>query len=100
MQSDFAGFCRQIDCLPCVNRRRSAKTFKNRSGSPRGTSMPPKHSKRHAEILRLLGEEGTITIAELASRLEVSLETVRRDVKPLTRDGVVLKMHGAIGLPS
>ena len=62
--------------------------------------MPPKHSKRHAEILRLLGEEGTITIADLASKLDVSLETVRRDVKPLTRDGAVLKMHGAIGLPS
>lgn len=58
------------------------------------------HSKRHAEILRLVGEEGTITIADLAKKLDVSLETVRRDVKPLTRDGSVLKMHGAIGLPS
>jgi len=62
--------------------------------------MAAKHSKRHAEILRLVGEEGTITIADLASRLDVSLETVRRDVKPLTRDGSVLKMHGAVGLPS
>ncbi|MDW6025242.1 DeoR/GlpR family DNA-binding transcription regulator [Mesorhizobium sp. BAC0120] len=62
--------------------------------------MVTKHSRRHAEILRLVGEAGTITIADLASRLEVSLETVRRDVKPLTRDGAVLKMHGAIGLPS
>ena len=59
-----------------------------------------KHSKRHGEILRLLQDEGTITIASLADRLGVSLETVRRDVKPLTRDGSVLKMHGAIGLPS
>ncbi len=58
------------------------------------------HSKRHAEILRLLQEEGTITIASLADRLGVSLETVRRDVKPLTGDGTVLKMHGAIGLPA
>lgn len=58
------------------------------------------HSKRHGEILRLLQEEGTITIASLADRLGVSLETVRRDVKPLTRDGTVVKMHGAIGLPS
>ncbi|TIP22535.1 MAG: winged helix-turn-helix transcriptional regulator, partial [Mesorhizobium sp.] len=33
------------------------------------------HSKRHGEILRLLGEEGTITIASLAERLGVSLET-------------------------
>lgn len=58
------------------------------------------HSKRHAEILRLLQEEGTITIASLADRLGVSLETVRRDVKPLTGNGTVLKMHGAIGLPA
>jgi DeoR family glycerol-3-phosphate regulon repressor len=58
------------------------------------------HSKRHAEILRLVEEAGTITIADLATKLDVSLETVRRDVKPLTRDGSVLKMHGAIGLPS
>jgi DeoR family glycerol-3-phosphate regulon repressor len=59
-----------------------------------------KHSKRHAEILRLVGEAGTVTIADLATQLDVSLETVRRDVKPLTRDGSVLKMHGAIGLPT
>ncbi|MBA3447405.1 MAG: DeoR/GlpR transcriptional regulator [Pseudaminobacter sp.] len=58
------------------------------------------HSKRHGEILRLVQEAGTISIADLAARLGVSLETVRRDVKPLTSDGSVLKMHGAIGLPS
>ena len=58
------------------------------------------HSKRHGDILRLLKEEGTITIASLADRLGVSLETIRRDVKPLTHDGAILKMHGAIGLPS
>jgi len=58
------------------------------------------HSKRHGDILRLVQDEGTISIADLASRLGVSLETVRRDVKPLTRDGSVVKMHGAIGLPS
>lgn len=58
------------------------------------------HSKRHSEILRLLNDEGTISIADLAVKLGVSLETVRRDVKPLTSDGSILKMHGAIGLPS
>lgn len=58
------------------------------------------HSKRHAEILRIVQDEGTISIASLADRLGVSLETVRRDVKPLTGDGTVLKMHGAIGLPA
>jgi len=58
------------------------------------------HSKRHGEILRLLKEEGTITVADLADRLDVSLETVRRDIKPLTDSGVALRMHGAISLPS
>jgi DeoR family glycerol-3-phosphate regulon repressor len=58
------------------------------------------HSKRHADILRILKEEGTITVANLATRLDVSLETIRRDVKPLSRDGSILKMHGAIGLPN
>lgn len=58
------------------------------------------YSKRHGEIMRLLKEEGTITISNLADRLGVSLETIRRDVKPLSQDGSILKMHGAVGLPS
>lgn len=59
-----------------------------------------KLSKRHGEILRLVQENGTVTIADLAERMGVSLETVRRDVRPLTEEGMVLKMHGAIGLPA
>lgn len=55
-------------------------------------------SKRHTEILRILNDEGTVTVAALANRLGVSLETVRRDVKPLTENGSVLKIHGAVGL--
>lgn len=55
-------------------------------------------SKRHTEIMRILADEGTVTISKLAARLGVSLETVRRDVRPLTENGSVLKMHGAVGL--
>ena len=55
-------------------------------------------SKRHTEIMRMLADEGTVTISELAARLGVSLETVRRDVRPLTENGSVLKIHGAVGL--
>lgn len=58
------------------------------------------HSKRHSDILKLVQDEGTITIVDLATRLGVSLETIRRDVKPLASDGSIVKMHGAIGLPS
>lgn len=58
------------------------------------------YSKRHGEIMRLVQAEGTITVSNLAERLGVSLETVRRDVKPLADEGAVVKMHGAIGLPN
>lgn len=56
-------------------------------------------SKRHGTILRLLGEDGAMTVSTLAQRLGVSPETVRRDLKPLARDGKIAKMHGAAALP-
>lgn len=67
-------------------------------GKHRRTHM--NHSKRHRAILTLLQQDGTVTISDLARKLDVSLETVRRDIKPLTSDGTVVKMHGAVSLPS
>ncbi|EXL02356.1 DeoR/GlpR family DNA-binding transcription regulator [Aquamicrobium defluvii] len=58
------------------------------------------YSPRHGRILTLLGEEGTIGVSELAQRLDVSVETVRRDIKALAGRGDIVRMHGAIGLPS
>ena len=55
-------------------------------------------TKRHSDILKILEAEGTVTIAALAQQLGVSLETVRRDVKPLTETGAVTRVHGAVGL--
>lgn len=55
-------------------------------------------SKRHADILDILEAEGSATISALAVRLGVSLETVRRDVRPLTEAGRVVRIHGAVGL--
>src|SRR5690606_1587429 len=55
-------------------------------------------SKRHADILRILESEGSATIAALSRQLGVSLETVRRDVKPLTEAGTLIRIHGAVGL--
>lgn len=59
-----------------------------------------KHTKRHAEILRIVRQEGTTTIADLAARLEVSQESIRRDVRPLTASDQLLKVHGAVTVPS
>ena len=55
-------------------------------------------SKRHSDILKILEAEGTVTISALARQLGVSLETVRRDVKPLSETGAVTRVHGAVGL--
>lgn len=55
-------------------------------------------TKRHAKILKLLESEGTASIAALADRLGVSQETVRRDVRPLTENGSLVRVHGAVGL--
>lgn len=55
-------------------------------------------SKRHADILKLLDDQGTLAISALAERLGVSLETIRRDVKPLEDSGALIRMHGAVGM--
>lgn len=60
---------------------------------------PPRYSRRHADILRIVREEGTATIAGLADRFGVSQESIRRDVKPLTEIGELVRLHGAVTLP-
>ena len=59
----------------------------------------PRPSPRHADIVKLLRDRGTITVAEIAATLGVSQETVRRDLKPLAQAGDIVKLHGAIALP-
>ncbi len=51
------------------------------------------------EIMRMAREKGSVGIADLARHLGVSLETVRRDVKPLAESGDLAKVHGAVTLP-
>lgn len=58
------------------------------------------YSPRHGQILDLLTKEGTMGVNELAQHLDVSVETVRRDVKALAGRGEIVRMHGAIALPS
>jgi DeoR family glycerol-3-phosphate regulon repressor len=57
-------------------------------------------SKRQRDILRVLEHEGTVSLSVLARKLDVSLETIRRDIKPLAGSGSLVKTHGAISLAS
>jgi DeoR family transcriptional regulator, glycerol-3-phosphate regulon repressor len=55
---------------------------------------------RHQAILEDLRSLGSISIAKIAERLQVSEETIRRDAKLLERRGEALKLHGALTLPN
>lgn len=55
-------------------------------------------SKRHSDILKLLELQGSASIAAMARDLGVSMETIRRDIRPLVESGKVLRIHGAVGL--
>lgn len=54
---------------------------------------------RQATIMRALGAEGAASVADLAQRLSVSGETIRRDVKSLALRGLVERVHGGVVLP-
>jgi DeoR family glycerol-3-phosphate regulon repressor len=51
---------------------------------------------RQDEIIQLLRSGGSARIADLAARLGVSRETVRRDVAPLAHAGELVKVHGSV----
>lgn len=55
---------------------------------------------RHTAILDALAAAGSLTVADLADRLEVSAETIRRDLKALADAGSVVKTHGRAALAS
>jgi DeoR family transcriptional regulator, glycerol-3-phosphate regulon repressor len=56
-------------------------------------------TQRQSEIMRMVRAQKTCAIGELAEALGVSDETIRRYVKPLIAEGLVLKVHGGIVLP-
>ncbi len=58
-----------------------------------------KTSKRMLTIVDYIRHHGTASIAGLATSLNVSEETIRRDAKTLEQKGEILKLHGALALP-
>lgn len=55
--------------------------------------------ERQRSILRLLDEQGTISISTLMEALDVSHMTVRRDIRRLEELGRVVSVAGGISLP-
>ncbi|MGY0020656.1 substrate-binding domain-containing protein [Streptomyces sp. YJ-C3] len=55
--------------------------------------------RRHARVLELLRERGTLRVADLAHELGVSPVTLRRDVESLAAQGRLHRLHGAVVWP-
>ncbi|MBT9489630.1 MAG: DeoR/GlpR transcriptional regulator [Rubrivivax sp.] len=60
--------------------------------------MAPVISPRQERIVDILRATPSISVVELAQRLAVSGETIRRDLQALADDGIVQKFHGGVSL--
>ena len=60
--------------------------------------MSEKVTERHNRILEQLSYRSVISIQELASSLDVSVETIRKDLVSLTQSDLVVRVHGGVGL--
>lgn len=56
--------------------------------------------ERHQEIIRLVTRQGEVSVDELADELQVSRETIRRDLVSLDELGRLQKFHGGAKLRS
>jgi DNA-binding Lrp family transcriptional regulator len=62
------------------------------------TSLIP--NPRQAGILATVRELGSASVEALADRFDVTLQTVRRDVKLLADAGLLARFHGGVRLPA
>ncbi|MEX0582990.1 MAG: DeoR/GlpR family DNA-binding transcription regulator [Sneathiella sp.] len=64
------------------------------------TGEDMKQTKRQLAIMNMLQVEKSCSITDLANKLDVSDETIRRDIKEMTKYGAVEKIHGGVMLPN
>lgn len=51
-------------------------------------------SQRQTEIHKLVKAQGAVTVADLTERFCVSIETIRRDLLAMEKDGLLRRVHG------
>ena len=84
-RSDLTDHRPTVSCVPSEkerNRRDLPQTF------------------RHPEIVRIARQEGRVTVEGLAERLGVTVQTIRRDLGELAREGKLDRVHGGAVPPS
>lgn len=55
---------------------------------------------RHDQLIQLIANRGYMNIDELAQLLDVSTQTVRRDIRKLSEQGLITRHHGGAGRAS
>jgi DeoR family transcriptional regulator, glycerol-3-phosphate regulon repressor len=55
---------------------------------------------RQITLLNVLKSQGSISVEELATKLGVTLQTVRRDVQKMADEGLLARFHGGVRVPS
>ncbi len=66
--------------------------------SPRSDEWKP--NPRQLSLLEEVRARGAVSVERLAQRLDVTLQTVRRDVQRLHEAGLLSRFHGGVSLPS
>ncbi|WP_372885685.1 DeoR/GlpR family DNA-binding transcription regulator, partial [Shimia sp.] len=55
---------------------------------------------RHPDILEIARQTGRVTVEGLAAHFDVTVQTIRRDLKDLANAGKLERVHGGAVLPS
>jgi DeoR family glycerol-3-phosphate regulon repressor len=55
---------------------------------------------RQLTLLAVVQARGSVTVEQLADKLGVTLQTVRRDVQSLAGEGLLARFHGGVRVPS
>jgi len=62
--------------------------------SPSGNRSARFPASRQADLASFVAEKGQVTVADLATRFDVSPDTIRRDLDQLDADGILIRTHG------
>jgi DeoR family glycerol-3-phosphate regulon repressor len=66
--------------------------------SPRSDAWAP--NPRQQSLLDEVRARGAVSVERLAQRLDVTMQTVRRDIQRLSEAGLLSRFHGGVSLPS
>jgi DeoR family glycerol-3-phosphate regulon repressor len=65
--------------------------------SPRSDAWAP--NPRQQSLLEEVRARGAVSVERLAQRLDVTMQTVRRDIQRLSEAGLLSRFHGGVSLP-